>query len=185
MATDLNEIYKTDIETVMDFMKLSILFDNPKTTTDNLENIVGLQKSILELLPAAQSERMASVYKLLVEVYRQNKKDLLGLKEPTKSNQTDKNLDYFIILFYKSSCSACKKIMPYWNEFKRQSMLQSTNFTPIEYDSDDTANAEIFQRFKIENVPMVVKLRLDRNNNYAEGMVDPISVNNLLNFSVF
>jgi thiol-disulfide isomerase/thioredoxin len=216
MATNLNEIYNTDIETVMDFMKLSILFDNPKTDPNNLKTIIELQKSILELLPVAQSERMASVYTLLVEVYHQNKKDInknvvnknvvdknvvdknvidknvinknvvvAGTKDSTQTQQIDKKLYHFIILFYKSSCPACKKIMPHWNEFKRLSVLRPANFTIIEYDSDDKINAEIFQRFKIEDVPTVVKLRLDRDSNYAEGMTDSINVNNLLKFGIF
>lgn len=80
--TDINlgvgseETYSTDIEMVMDFLKLSIIFDKPKASNDNLAAILTLQKAIIELLPVAQSNRMSTIYAMMANIYRTNKREL-------------------------------------------------------------------------------------------------------------
>jgi len=198
-----NVTYESDIEMVMDFMKLSLLFDNASNTIDNLITITKLQKSILEILPVAQSNRMSSIYDLLAEIYRRNKREVEDKSRSTEGypkgyskglsldrnnflsdNLSNKRKDHFIILFYKSSCPQCIKINPIWNEFKMQNDL--SNFTTIEYDWDDTSNSEIFRLFKIKKVPTIVKLRLDNNaGNYAEELVETVNLDNLSRFTNF
>jgi len=66
--------YNTDIEMVMDFMKLSLIFDDDKVSQKDRTDTLILQKSILELLPVAQSNRMSAAYDILRKIYRLNKK---------------------------------------------------------------------------------------------------------------
>lgn len=189
---DSSEHYNNDIELVMDFMKLSLLFDNSTKNPSNLKEITKLQKDILELLPVAQSNRMSAVYDLLADIYRRNMNELDGkiLDKPEQKifskqqKQQNKRNTHFMILFYKSSCATCQSILPFWEEFKRQNSM--ANFTCLEYDKDDDSNKEIFTRFKIENVPSVVKLRLDRNtSDYSEKLTSSINLENLLKFTLF
>jgi thiol-disulfide isomerase/thioredoxin len=185
LETDLDKSYDTDIEMVMDFMKLSFIFDKPETSIENLKEIIKLQYSLLELLPVAQSNRMATIHNLLNDVYRKNKKELEKRAMPCqKPNLTQKKEGtQFVILFYRSSCPACKKIFPQWTEFKKRNSLE--NFTTLEYDNDDKSNEKIFELFKINEVPTVIKLKLDKSANYAEILNAPIDLENLSKFSVF
>lgn len=73
MQSDQSETYNTDIEMVMDFMKLAILFNNDEISENDKHDILLLEKSIIEVLPVAQSNRMSSIYSLLSEIYRNHK----------------------------------------------------------------------------------------------------------------
>lgn len=66
-------IYNSDIEMIMDFVKLSIIF-NDKTQTDSRRTeALNLQKLVLETLPVAQSNRVAQIYSKMQEIYRLNR----------------------------------------------------------------------------------------------------------------
>ena len=66
-------IYNNDIEMIMDFVKLSIIF-NDKTQTDSRRTeALNLQKLVLETLPVAQSNRVAQIYSKMQEIYRLNR----------------------------------------------------------------------------------------------------------------
>ena len=78
----INDIYETDIELVMDFMKLSIIYDS--TNIKNCKRIIKLQKRIIDNLPVAQSERMSSVYTLLQKIYHENKKEYINNNKKIK-----------------------------------------------------------------------------------------------------
>ena len=178
--------YNTDIEMVMDFMKLSLLFDDSNISQDDRIDVLKLQKSILELLPVAQSNRMSAAYDMLRNIYRQNKKEYIQqqyTKTKTLSSPIpDKRNDHYILLFYKSLCPACKRIMDTWGRFKHQHM--SSNFTIIDYDAMDPKNQGIFEQFKIESVPTIFKLKLD-TTNYIQKMMTDITLENLNNFANF
>jgi len=194
-----NNIYNTDIEMIMDFMKLSLIYDESKSDKDRLD-IIKLQKAILEILPVAQSYRMSTIYGLLADIYRKNKNYYIensqsaSMKKSIFSHQLQRNTsnvlqkqkeDHVIILFYKSTCPACQKIMGDWLEFKRQS--NNSNFTIIDCDSDKLENKQIFQYFKIEFVPTVLKLRFDVRSadNIVTKMNETINLDNLNKFAIF
>jgi hypothetical protein len=191
---DNDKAYTNDIEMVMDFMKLSILFDKSENTQEKnihekLKTILEMQKSILELLPVAQSNRMASVYELMVSIYRKNKQSVneQSKSEQTKSetllmskpsfannssaNKNNKKNDHYMILFYDLSRPESEQIIKHWNEFKRNN--SSENFSMIEYDINDSSlqdsirsdNSELFSLFKIKNIPSVIKVKLDEPFN--------------------
>lgn len=64
--------YNNDIEMVMDFIKLSLLFDSKNTTDTNKLHILALQNAILNIIPVAQSNRMTAVNKILDHICHMN-----------------------------------------------------------------------------------------------------------------
>lgn len=171
---DGKSIYTTDIEMVMDFMKLALFFD--KTNNSNFKDnqnkkmILKLESSLLELLPVAQNNRMASIYKILTLIH--NKQQILIKPNINKKSQ-------FIILFFSSSCPASQKILNDWKQFKNQ---PHESFTVIDYDGDDFSNDEIFKHFNITDVPTVIKLNLTDTIN-VEKLDVPITLESVDNFS--
>jgi thiol-disulfide isomerase/thioredoxin len=188
-----NESYNTDIEMVVDFMKLSILFDKNTTSINDKQDIIKLQQSILETLPAAQSERMAAIYKMMNNIYLKNKQQAETFSQrsifTTQTNpiiisrNLNKKADHFIVLFYKSSCPVCQSIMSTWNEFKRQH--QDSNFTVLDYDINNANNVQLFKYFNILQVPTIIKLQLDKKEGYIEKFQGTISLDSLHQFSNF
>jgi thiol-disulfide isomerase/thioredoxin len=185
-ATD---IYKTDIEMVMDFMKLSMGFDNENISDKERYDIIKLQKAILELLPVAQSNRMSTVYGILADIYQKNKKEYTDRlsSHPDKHVMitTKQKENRVIVLFYRPTCPACKKIMGHWKEFKRQH--KDSNFTITEYNSENPDNREIFESFEIEFVPTIFKLAFDEKDNkrIKTKMNDKIDPDSLHRFAKF
>lgn len=170
--------YNTDIEMVMDFMKLSLIFDDDIVSHKERADILKLQRVLVELLPVAQSNRMSACYDILRKIYHKNKYEFMN---PVKKIP-DKRNDHYILLFYKSTCPASRHIMGDWEEFKRQHM--DSNFTIIEYDSMDPKNADVFAYFKVDSVPTLFKLRLDQSD-YIQKMSSNISPHTLNDFAKF
>jgi len=94
----------------------------------------------------------------------------------------DKRNDHYILLFYKSTCPACHRIMGNWKEFKHNSV--NSNFTVIDFDSLDPQNNGIFEYFKIDAVPTLFKLKLD-SKDYVQKMKSDVTLNNLHEFARF
>ncbi|VBB17948.1 hypothetical protein YASMINEVIRUS_411 [Yasminevirus sp. GU-2018] len=215
----MDDQYNTDIEMVMDFMKLAVLFDNKEINDSDKKNILSLQKSIIELLPVAQSDRMSAVYATITKIHKTQLRIFAMMPTPvTQQQQTlpqiidldqrfgrveshgvpmssskqlytlqkpvpqDKTNDHFIVLFFRSSCPACKAISNDWRRFKQESV--NSNFTVLEYDGDDPANMTIFKHFGVELVPTVIKLRLDQQN-YAEKLTSQPSYESIRRFAKF
>jgi thiol-disulfide isomerase/thioredoxin len=244
-------IYNTDIEMITDFMKLSLIYDNKNISDKERFDIIILQKSIIELLPVAQSNRMSTIYGILADIYRRNKTEIVNhTKKPLFASssrnlmfdkQSDQNVqipipntyestahksyvqspymqistrqhqrfneipsrstmlenipdrqvlknqkeDHVIVLFYRSTCPACQKIMGDWIEFKRQH--KDSNFSLIDYDNDNPDNKQIFQYFKIEFVPTIFKLTFDAldKNKITTKMNSEINLANLHSFVNF
>lgn len=80
---DSSNIYSTDIEMVMDFMKLSLAYDDKNISDKERFDIIKLQKAILELLPVAQSNRISTIYGILADIYRKNKKEYVDHTKKT------------------------------------------------------------------------------------------------------
>lgn len=226
------DIYNTDIEMVMDFMKLSLAYDDKNISDKERFDIIKLQKAILELLPVAQSNRMSSVYGMLADIYRRNKKEYtdytkkplfmspvqiqtsipMPVRQQARQDERQvvqittrqpfmipqqskvpmdlislqkKKEDHIIVLFYRSTCPACQKIMGDWLEFKRQH--KDSAFTVIDYDSENPENKQIFQYFKIEFVPTIFKLMFDAQdkNKITTKMEGEINLANLHRFANF
>jgi len=196
--TPVREQYNTDIEMVMDFMKLSLLFDGKDTTDTNKLHILALQKNILDIIPVAQSNRMTAINKILEPIYHMNMSEYNRVQKLNQlSNQSnkinnpikggDKNINsnkenQYIIMFHRSSCQACKKIWKKWTEFKNQNM--DSDFTILEYDADvrTTLIKEKYEQFKIEYVPTVIKLN---GKGDKEILVGNVTKNNLRIFADF
>lgn len=71
--SETSNVYNSDIEMIMDFVKLSIIFnDSKQSETRRLESL-KLQKAILETLPVAQSNRISQTYSKMMEIYRLNR----------------------------------------------------------------------------------------------------------------
>lgn len=185
VVIDDNDVYKTDIELVMDFMKLALAFDKPNVSQKQRKVLLDLQQKILELLPVAQSNRMEAVYKMMEVAYRINTDtyaQTVSSVLPTTLDEKEKTEEHAIVLFYRSSCPACQSILPIWKEYKSQNI--SSPFTIAEYDADEPSNASIFRRFNISAVPTVLKLRIGRELN-VEKLKDPITSSSLSSLSVF
>jgi thiol-disulfide isomerase/thioredoxin len=188
--------YNTDIEMVMDFMRLAILFKNQNLNESDLANIIDLEQALIELLPVAQSNRMSTVYNNLTIIHKKHKKmfenrhksNIAIASHHQKINYNplekalDKRDDHFIVLFYNSLCSSCMKIMDDWTKFKQ--LHTRSNFTILDYNNRDPNNSSIFNRFKITHVPTIIKLRLD-SQDYMEIMQGPININTLGDFAYF
>jgi thiol-disulfide isomerase/thioredoxin len=183
------DIYHTDVEMIMDLMKLFLAYDNSKLSDKDKYDILKLQKLIIELFPVAQSNRMSTIYSIVTELYRKNKKDYLE-KNITNLNPNQNNTnkeDHLIVLFYRTSCSACKNIMDIWENFKN--LNQDSNFIFLEFDSDDSDNdtKRIFSYFNIEYVPTVFKIRYDAisKHDIAKKLDKNITLDTLNNFAIF
>src|SRR5579872_6688141 len=193
MEIDQSETYNTDIEMVMDFMKLAILFSKDEISENDKHDILLLEKSIIEVLPVAQSNRMSSIYGILSEIYRKHKmifkskqslsfshmytysninknydeNNIMVMPRIFSNNNTsnnDKRNDYFIILFYSSDIHN-PHCSKIMNDWEKFKLANSlSNFTTQQYDSMDPNNTEIFQHFDLEYVPVIIKLRLDSQN---------------------
>lgn len=60
-----------DIEMIMDFIKLSMTFNKIYSINKNYAtDILDCQKRIIDLLPIAQSNRMALIYNVMNNVYQ-------------------------------------------------------------------------------------------------------------------
>lgn len=194
------ETYNTDIEMVMDFMKLSIIFDNKKIGEMHRSEALRLQGAIIEMLPIVQSNRMEQAYGIIRKIYLANKREadsdssdsddfdefdeveaplISKPSVPMKFAEAGKSRDNFIVLFHKSSCPACKKIMPTWNQFKGMH-TDNPNFTILDWDSNDPKNRGVFDYFKIEFVPTVFKLEL-LEPDIVTKLEDPITLPALTN----
>lgn len=188
------QMYNQDVEMVMDFMKLSILFDS--STDEECIDILKLQYGILELLPTAQSNRMGSIYEILGEIYTKNKNECKNrIKDDQKTAngldtipyETNKD-DNYIVLFYCSLCKRCNKIMNDWNKFKE--MNKEANFTVKEFDKNTLNDGgKMFNYFEVNDdmIPIVYKFRLGENDNNKcyEIMDNEVNLLNLTHFANF
>jgi hypothetical protein len=175
IETDNAEVYSSDIELVIDFMKLALVFNdqNEEVSFDNKVEIINLETKILQLMPVAQSNRMESTYKILKQILK--KQSMVLESVHSKSDQLDQSRhevykktdsvklldsreDRYILLFFDTNCSACKMIKPIWNEFK-ESVKDQIIYTVLEYDSI-MENNPIFKKFNVEYLPSVIKLDL-------------------------
>ncbi len=178
------ETYNTDIEMIMDFMKLSLAYDKVSTYQDK-KDILKLQQGVIELLPIAQSNRISSIHSIMNEIYNKNKENLSLLdKDIAHDKIDDENFkrDHFIVLFYNNTCSACNKIMPIWEEFKQNN--EDSNFTILQWDASDPTTTKVFEYFNITEVPTIIKLELDKNN-YVTHMTTDITLEYLNDFGHF
>jgi hypothetical protein len=183
--------YNTDIQMIMDFLKLSFIIDDPKIGMNHKKQSIELQKALLELLPVAQSHRISAIYDILHKIYISNT-DMIQNSEIVGGNvvqlgdnliQLGDNLvqsnDNYLVLFYDSICSQCQKILPVWNEFK-QSQIDLINYQLIDYDIQNSLNRQIFDHFDIGAVPTIYRLNL-ASPNYKTEINVPITIDNLNN----
>jgi len=63
-----NNKYDTDIEMIMDFLKLAILY-NKCTNINKKSDIIILEKALIKLLPIANNERMLRIYSIITDIY--------------------------------------------------------------------------------------------------------------------
>jgi len=168
--------YNTDIEMVMDFMRLAVLFNDRSLPETERSNILMLEKAVIDLLPIAQSHRMASIYALINKIYE--KQQSQSQSHPHPQSQSG-GIDHFIVLFYRSTCPACQKIMNDWENFKKAPI---NGFTTIQFDGDDISNRDIFKYFKVNSVPTIFKLQLDRQD-YIHKLEGPITYESLTRFA--
>lgn len=169
-----SDIYNTDIEMIMDFMKLSLLFDDENVSDKDKMDILQLQKKIIDILPVSQSNKISAAHRILEEIYQINENEL----------NDSKRREHCIILFYKSTCPACQRILGVWENFKRQNA--NSDFTIIDYDAMDPENTEIFKHFKIDSVPTIFKLKFDRkDHDFIEKLSVPITSGSLNDFARF
>jgi tyrosine-protein phosphatase YwqE len=182
------DIYHTDIEMVMDLMKLFLAYDRKDLSDEDKLDILRLQKLIIELFPVAQSNRMSTIYSIVTEMYRKNKKEYFEKTINNNPNQGNINKeDHLIALFYRTSCPACKNIMDVWKKFKN--LNQDSKFIFLEFDSDDSDDntKRIFSYFNIEYVPTIFKIRYDAasKNDIAKKLNQSITLESLTNFANF
>lgn len=180
-----NEMYNTDMEIVVDFMKLAMLFiskDFEVTQKDKL-NIIELESQMLELLPTPQNERMNIIHDLMKHTLYKHKQMIQQSEKTNNDNETDnKTDDKYVILFFDSNCPACKRIRPEWELFKR-TLNNTMYFTILEYDNVQE-NEEVFKYFKIKYVPTIMKVDIDRKKQ-IEQMKTEINLKSLLSFAKF
>lgn len=62
-------MYNNDIQMTMDFLKLALIVDDPKSNQSKRQYAIKLQGELLNLLPFAQSNRMSYIYDLMRETY--------------------------------------------------------------------------------------------------------------------
>lgn len=179
------EIYNTDIEMLVDLLKLNFNFDSlsglPDTSNEKLSENLVLQKNLLDIInnsPEKKSKRIESAYNILSDIYHRNKKSLSDRLLNNKNN-------HIIVLFYRTTCGDCKRIMGEWDKFVEH--YSGSEFKIISYDGDNQDNMKIFKYFKITDVPTVLKLRLDTKDRETmiTKMSDNISYETLRNFATF
>lgn len=179
--------YYTDVQIIMDFMKLSFIIDDVSIHIDYRNNALELQKGLLDLLQVAQSNRMAEIYKKLNIVYTINQ-ETLGKQQP------DDNLKYNLILFYDSQCPRYKRMVNDWKKYK-SSYQNNLIYNILDYDIRDIIYSEkknipltekqlkkreLFNQFKIRESPTIVSINLDNGNGMK--MSKNITFENILNF---
>jgi thiol-disulfide isomerase/thioredoxin len=210
--SDNAEVYSSDIELVVDFMKLALIFNDKKSDKsghDKLE-IINLETDILRLMPVAQSERMASVYKILKKILKKQtiifetmhgtyidnrEKDqayhracVKMISEEDKSSRHPQFMsklvskdDRYVILLFDIKCPACQRIKPIWDNFRNT--VKNSQFTVLEYDALEK-NIPIFEKFNVSHVPTIVKLDLTVSAKITE-LNEQITQQSLNNFAVF
>ena len=180
------DIYHTDVEMVMDLMKLFLAYDKNELSDKDKYDLLKLQKLVIQLFPVAQSNRMSTIYGILTDIYRNNKKEYFerNLNSELVNNHKE---DHLIVLFYRTSCPACKNIMSIWENFKK--LNQDSNFIFLEFDSDDSDDNtnRIFSYFNIEYVPTIFKIRYDASSkeDISKKLKQSITLDSLTNFAVF
>jgi hypothetical protein len=70
---DTSGVYNSDIEMIMDFLKLSIISNDTSQSNERRSEALNLQKAMLEVLPVAQSNRVSQIYSKMHEIYRLNR----------------------------------------------------------------------------------------------------------------
>lgn len=186
--------YTSDIQFVMDFMKLAELFNSDKATIHQKRAMLTMEQGLYDTLPVAQSNRMSKIYSYLHDIIKKHEQILETMhkipKQITRNISEkdeiakDKRKDHFIIFFYSSNCGACKRVMADWNTFK--DIHRDSNFTILEYDSAKPQDMETFNALHIKNVPTIVKLKLDvRTPDYLTVLGGDINIKSLLDFAHF
>jgi len=181
-----DEKYYTDIQIIMDFMKLSWIIDDKSIDIEYKREALKLQKGLLRLLQVAQSNRIAMIYKKLHTVYMINQ-DTIGQK---KNN----NLNYNIILFYDSECPSYKKMSEVWDNFKSIN-IDNNLYGIVDLDIRDIIysekkniqltqkqmrNKELFKRFNIQKTPTIAAVNM--NNGKGLWMEQNITLENIHKF---
>jgi len=112
-----SEAYYTDIQIIMDFMKLSFVIDKSDVHQPYKKEALELQHQLLDLLPVAQSNHMSEIYKRLRRVY--------DINYDTLERQTNNNKAFNLILFYDSESPHYDRIASTWDRFKRMNRSNS------------------------------------------------------------
>jgi hypothetical protein len=86
MSDTESNAYNSDIEMIMDFLKLSIISNDVSQSGDKRKDALNLQKAMLETLPVAQSNRISRIYSKMHEIYRLN-------RDVTSANAVDTELE--------------------------------------------------------------------------------------------
>lgn len=180
------ESYYTDIQIIMDYMKLAFIIDKQDIHIPDKKEALELQKKLLDLLPVAQSNRMAEIYKRLHNVYDINYDTLERLTNGSKA--------YNLILFYDSGCSHYDRIASTWDAFKSTNRGNSI-YGIFSYDMRDIIYSEkknipltkkqlkkieLFKRFEIEDFPTLACV--DMNNGMGRIMRSDITLERIDEF---
>lgn len=157
------EKYTTDVELVSDFMNLALLYDNKNASLKEKQEIVLLEKNIIDLLPVSQSNRMSTIYSMINDIHNIHKNNM-------KTNEK------YLTLFYD------KHIPIDWMNFEKYS---KKNILLKTYDINDIENRKLIKYLNVSSFPSVLKLNLDGSKDYVIKMNEPITLNNLINFAKF
>lgn len=180
----------SDFDMIGDFIRLNIIINRDSTTLKDKQDSLELQGVLLQLMQVTENNEIL-FYNLLHDVYISNVRyinELSGSHEAKKitTHELDEESDRdnnFMILFHNPDCSACRETMPVWNEFKAKSNETSRKIIILEFEDNDH-NSKVFEYFKIQYVPTIIKLQLDKKK-YATLFNDDINISNLLKFSQF
>lgn len=193
--------YTSDIQYVMDFMKLAEIFNSDKASVHQKNAILLMEKALYETLPVAQSNRMSRIHSHLHDIIKKHDQMLeimhknLNVQNMQRQQMSrnvsekdeiakDKKKEHFIIFFYSSKCGACKKVMADWKTFT--SIHHDSNFTILEYDSTKPEDMKTFETLHITTVPTIVKLNLDvKTPDYLTTLKGDINIRSLLDFAHF
>jgi len=67
------KVYESDMEMILDFLKLSIVFNDKLQSEKRRSDSLKLQQAMLEILPVAQSNRVSKIYSKMHELYSLNR----------------------------------------------------------------------------------------------------------------
>lgn len=173
---DTKEKYLTDVELVSDFMNLALLYDNNKSTKNEKQEILTLEKEIINLLPIAQSNRMTTIYSLMNEIYKLHANEKIEQLNDNANTNDEILKDYYLVLFYD------RQIPSVWSKFEQFVNKNKIINTKV-YDKNDPRNNELINYLNINEYPYVAKLQLDGSTqDYLIKMNKSLTLNNLTEF---